>query len=127
MDGDLMSCLICLHVQPEAEMLPVEKPIRAGATMSNFKLCIGCASAIHEAYEAHKSGGAPNAGDTGRAADLVPENPAPAGDGRDVVADSGAPEPAPESVARADDGGAGPDSGSASHGDIPRGTESGRE
>lgn len=55
MTGELMSCLTCLRVQPTDMMLTVENPVRGGASMQSFKLCMGCASAIAEAFTAAKS------------------------------------------------------------------------
>jgi hypothetical protein len=49
MDDELMSCLTCLRVQLEKDMLTVENPARGGASMASFKLCMGCASAIAQA------------------------------------------------------------------------------
>lgn len=46
MSDELMSCLTCLRVQRESDMLTVENPARGGASMTSFKLCMGCASAI---------------------------------------------------------------------------------
>ena len=52
MEGDLMSCLTCLRVQLEREMLTIENPARDRAGDVSFKICMGCASAIAAAVAA---------------------------------------------------------------------------
>ena len=54
MSDELMSCLTCLRVQRQADMLLVENPARDRASMSSFRLCMGCASAIVAALAATK-------------------------------------------------------------------------
>lgn len=51
-----MSCLTCLRVQREADMLTVENPARGGQSMGSFKLCMGCAAAIAAGLLALKEG-----------------------------------------------------------------------
>ena len=55
MEGDLMSCLTCLRVQLEREMLTIENPARDRAGDVSFKICMGCASAIAAAVAALNS------------------------------------------------------------------------
>jgi hypothetical protein len=52
MDDDLMSCLTCLRVQLEREMLVIENPARDRAGDVSFRICMGCASAIAAAVAA---------------------------------------------------------------------------
>ena len=56
MNDDLMSCLTCLRVQREGEMLVVENPARDRASMSSFRLCMGCATAVATALDAYGGG-----------------------------------------------------------------------
>ena len=63
MEGDLMSCLTCLRVQLERDMLTIENPARDRAGDVSFKICMGCASAIAAAVAALET---------------KPESPAPA-------------------------------------------------
>jgi hypothetical protein len=65
MEGDLMSCLTCLRVQLERDMLTIENPARDRAGDVSFKICMGCASAIAAAVAA---------------LDSKVESPAPAGE-----------------------------------------------
>jgi len=52
MDEPMMSCLTCLRVQLERDMLTVENPARDRAGDVSFKICMGCASAISAAVAA---------------------------------------------------------------------------
>ena len=52
MSDELMSCITCLRVQRECEMVLVENPARDRASMASFRICVGCASAIVTALEA---------------------------------------------------------------------------
>jgi hypothetical protein len=52
MRDELMSCITCLRVQREGDMVLVENPARDRASMSHFRICMGCASAITAALEA---------------------------------------------------------------------------
>jgi len=56
MPDELMSCLTCLRVQLDSEMLLVENPARDRASMASFRICMGCASAISAALEAARWG-----------------------------------------------------------------------
>lgn len=52
MGDDLMSCLTCLRVQLERDMLTIENPARDRAGDVSFKICMGCAAAIAAAVAA---------------------------------------------------------------------------
>src|SRR5262249_52071888 len=56
MPDELMSCLTCLRVQLDSDMLLVENPARDRASMASFRICMGCASAILAALEAARWG-----------------------------------------------------------------------